>query len=144
MHSAKLDNCRICGRLFLKDHTDYCLDCYQEIEQEFNIVSKFIKSEENRDATIEKVSESTDVSIKRITDFIRDGRIYAVDFPNLAYPCAYCGKLIKKQVLCNSCFESLASDIDQTFKKEEQVNQILSKQQSHFKEAQYWRLKKDK
>lgn len=128
----QLDNCRICGRLFLKDHTAYCLDCYKEIEQEFDRVIKFLKIEQNREATVEKVSESTDVSIKRIINFIRDGRIYAEDFPNLFYPCAYCGKQIKKEVLCNSCFNELSSDIDKSLKKEGLVNQILSKQKSLF------------
>lgn len=144
MQLAQLDNCRICGRLFLKDHTDYCLDCYKEIEQQFKRVVAFLKIELNRDATIEKVSESTEVSVKRIINFIRDGRIYAEDFPNLGYPCAYCGKLIKKQILCNNCFDNLSSDIDQTLKREELVNQILNKQQLHFNEEQYWRLKQDK
>lgn len=144
MQLHQLDNCTICGRLFLKDHTDYCLDCYKEIEQEFDRVNKYLKSEQNREATVETISESTNVSIKRITNFIRDGRIYADDFPNLFYPCAYCSTQIKKQVLCSSCFEKLSSDIDQSLKKEEFVNQILSKQQTLFRESKYWRLKQEK
>jgi flagellar operon protein (TIGR03826 family) len=144
MLSAKLDNCKICGRLFLKDQIDCCLDCYQEMELEFDRVTKFLKSEQNRDATVEKVSKCTNVSIKHITNFILDGRIYAEDFPNLGYPCAYCGKLIKKQLLCNSCFENLSRDIVQSLRKDEYVNQILQKQKEHFNESQYWRLKKEK
>lgn len=144
MPLPELDNCKICRRLFLKDHTDYCLNCYKEIEQEFDRVIKFLKREQNREATVERVSESTDVSVKRIINFIRDGRIYAADFPNLYYQCAYCGKPIKKEILCNSCFEELSSDIDKSLKKEELVNQILNKQASHFKETQYWRLKQEK
>lgn len=144
MQSAQLENCRTCGRLFLKEHTDYCLDCYKEIELEYDRVIEFLKSDQNRDATVEKVSKSTNVSIKRITSFIQDGRIYAEDFPNLGYSCAYCGKLIKKQILCNGCFENLSSDIDQSLKQEEFVHQILRNQQTVFKESQYWRLKKEK
>lgn len=144
MLSAKLDNCKVCGRLFLKDHIDCCLDCYQEMELEFDQVTTFLKNERNRDATVEKVSKCTNVSIKRITNFILDGRIYAEDFPNLGYPCAYCGKLIKKQILCSNCFENLSRDIVQSLSKEEFVDTILRKQQEHFTESQYWRLKKEK
>jgi flagellar operon protein (TIGR03826 family) len=144
MQLPELDNCRICGRLFLKDHTDYCLDCYKKIEQEFDRVVKFLKIESNRNATVEIVSENTKVSVKRINSFIREGRIYADDFPNLGYPCAYCGTLIKKQVLCNSCFENLSADIDHSLKTDALVNQILSKQRSHFIESKYWRLRQDK
>ncbi len=144
MQLSHLENCRICGRLFLKDHTDYCLDCFKEIEKQFDRVMKFLKSEQNQNATVEKVSECTMVSIKQITNFIRDGRIYAEDYPNIGYPCTYCGKLIKKQILCKSCFENLSSDIDRSLKQEELVNQILSKQRERFKETQFWRLKQHK
>ncbi|WP_404330225.1 flagellar protein [Mesobacillus maritimus] len=144
MQSAQLDNCRICGRLFLKQHTDYCLECYKEMELDFDRVKLFLKSEQNRDATVEKVSMCTTVSAKRIAHFIREGRIYAEDFPNLGYPCAYCGKLIKKQILCNSCFDHLSFDISHSLEKEEYVNQILKNQRSSLKESHYWRLKQGK
>jgi hypothetical protein len=116
------------------------LDCFKEIEREFDQVRRFLKNEQNRDATVETVSKCTDVSIKRITHFIRDGRIYGEDFPNLGYPCAYCGKLIKKQFLCNSCFEDLSFDIAQSIRKEE----LNGNQQIPFKESQYWRVKQEK
>lgn len=144
MLSAQLENCKICGRLFIKEHIDCCLDCYKEMELEFERVTKFLKNERNREATVEKISKSTNVSIKHIINFILDGRIYAEDFPNLGYPCAYCGKLIKKQLLCNSCFEDLSKDIHQSLRKDEFVDQILLKQQERFTESQYWRAKKGK
>lgn len=144
MLSAKLDNCKICGRLFIKDHIDCCLDCFKEMELEFERVTNFLKNERNREATVEKVSKATNVSIKQITNFILDGRIYADDYPNLGYPCAYCGKLIKKQLLCNSCFENLSKDIVRSLKEDEFVERILQNQQEHFEELQYWRLKKEK
>jgi len=114
------------------------------MELEFNRVTKFLKLEQNREATVETVSKCTNVSVKRIAHFIREGRIYAEDYPNLGYPCAYCGKLIKKQLLCNSCFENLSREIDESLKKDELVNEILKNQQTTFRESQYWRLKKEK
>lgn len=118
MRFERLDNCKICGRLFVKEHTDICLDCYHEIEREFNRVEDFLKIEQNRLATLEIVSEQTNVSKKRIANFIRDGRIYADDFPQLGYPCKSCGTLIKRQVLCNDCYEQLVTEIKKSLHKE--------------------------
>ena len=138
----RLDNCRICGKLYLKDHTDYCLDCYKEVELEYKTVIGFLKIEKNRNATIEEVREFTDVSLTRIADFIREGRIYAEDYPNLGYPCAHCGKVIKRQMLCDNCFNQFTSDVDKTLKRDKLLDAMDSNQQVQSKNPQYWKLRK--
>ena len=138
----RLDNCRICGKLFLKDHTDYCLDCYKEVELEFKSVIGFLKIEKNHNATIEEVSEFTEVSLKQITEFIRDGRIYAEDYPNLGYPCAHCDKVIKRQMLCDNCFNQFTTDVDKTLKRDNFFKEVENNQQVQSKSQQYWKLKK--
>ncbi|WP_075619443.1 flagellar protein [Paenisporosarcina indica] len=140
----RLDNCRICGRLFLKDHTENCLDCYKEVEQEFKYVIEFLLNEQNRYATIEIVSESTNVSLKQIAEFMRDGRIYADDYPNLGFPCAHCGKLIKRQVLCDDCFDQFSSEVNTTLKRDKLVGEVGRKERLRSIDAQYWRLKRNK
>lgn len=142
MHSNQLENCVLCGRLYLKSYTDFCLDCYKEIEADFKKVDAFIKDEVNREATLEELSEATDVSEKRIADFIRDGRIYGEDFPNLGYPCAHCGTVIKRQVLCNSCYEQFSSEISRTLKLDKLADEIGRKPQE--RAGKYWQVKQDK
>lgn len=142
MQSNQLDNCVICGRLYLKSYTDYCLDCYKEIEQDFKEVNTFIKEEVNRNATMEELSEATEVSEKRIADFIRDGRIYGEDFPNLGYPCAHCGTVIKRQVLCQSCFKQFSSDINRTLKRDILAEEVGRKLQD--RNSKYWQVKQGK
>lgn len=140
MQSDRLANCTICGKLYLKDHTDYCLDCYKDMEREFKIITDFLKIEENRFASIEEISAFTDVAEKRIADFIRDGRIYVEDYPNLGYGCAHCGTLIKRQMLCASCFEEFTSEVNKTLKAEkflEDVNRPYEQEQK----ARYWKLR---
>lgn len=100
------------------EHREYCTDCYREMELEYKRVTDFLKSAHNQQATLEMVSDGTDVSAKRIIEFIREGRIYMEDFPNLGYPCAHCGKLIQRQVLCNDCYQQLTHDINKTLNKE--------------------------
>lgn len=140
MQSDRLANCTICGKLYLKDHTDYCLDCYKDMEREFKIITDFLKIEENRFASIEEISAFTDVAEKRIADFIRDGRIYVEDYPNLGYGCAHCGTLIKRQMLCTSCFEEFTSEVNKTLKAEkflEDANRPYEQEQK----ARYWKLR---
>ena len=141
MGANQLDNCRICGTLFLKDYTDYCLDCYKEIEQEFERVNDFLKNENNRNANIHEVSGFTNISVKQIADFIRDGRIYAEDYPNLGYPCRHCGKLIKRQMLCNNCFDEFSSEIDRTLKTDKLLEEVGKKPTRAPVNAQYWKLR---
>ena len=151
MQPGKLDNCRICGKLFLRDHTDYCLGCYKKTEQDFKLVSDFLSNEQNRFATIEEVSIETEVSVKQVADFIRDGRIYAEDYPNLGYRCSHCDKMIKRQLLCDECFQQFSSEINQTLKRENLIDEIRNTQNRQHQQnqqstkvntPQYWQLKK--
>ncbi len=127
MQSGQLDNCIICGRLFLKDHSDSCLECYLEIEHDFNRVADFLESDQNRYATIEEVREFTNVSKRQITEFLREGLIFSEDYPNLGYGCDHCGKLIKRQLLCNGCFNQFSTDVNRTLNKEKLLDEIQSK-----------------
>ncbi|MGB3259868.1 flagellar protein [Paenisporosarcina sp.] len=127
MQSGQLTNCIRCGRLFLKDHSDSCLDCYLEIEHDFKCVAEFLEIDQNRYATIEQVSEGTNVSVKQISEFLRDGLIFSEDYPNLGYGCSHCGKLIKRQLLCNECFVQFSTDVSRTLTKEKLLEEIQSK-----------------
>lgn len=140
MQSNRLANCSICGRLFLKDHTDYCLDCYKEMEQEFKVVADFLKVEGNRFASIEETSKFTEVAEKRIADFIRDGRIYVEDYPNLGYGCSHCGTLIQRQMLCADCFEEFSSEVNKTLKAEK-IFEDMNKPEEPAQAARYWKLR---
>jgi flagellar operon protein (TIGR03826 family) len=133
-----LDNCRLCGRLYLKNYTDYCIDCCKEVEEKFNIITGYLNNERNRKVTLEQASTNTGVSVKQIENFIRDGRIYAEDYPNLGYPCAHCSKLIKKQLLCVDCFDRFSMDL-KTLTKDKDTE---SEQFMRRGETKYWRLKK--
>ncbi|MCJ1909778.1 TIGR03826 family flagellar region protein [Planococcus ruber] len=141
VHSNQLENCVLCGRLYLKSYTDFCLDCYKEIEADFKKVDAFIKDEANREATLEELSEATEVSEKRIADFIREGRIYGEDFPNLGYPCAHCGTVIKRQVLCDSCYDQFSEEVNRTLKRDQLADEIRKPQQ---RAGKYWQVKQDK
>lgn len=142
MGANQLDNCRICGTLFLKDYTDYCLNCYKKIEQEFKLVNDFLRIEANRFADLQEISRATTVSAKQISDFIRDGRIYADDFPNLGYPCKHCGTVIKRQILCDDCYKEFSAEINVTLKNDEFLEATGRKRERPKVNAQYWKVRK--
>lgn len=66
---------------------------------------------EEKTATIQEVSEATDVSIKQITKFIKEGRISVANNPNMTYPCEVCGILIREGNMCDSCRQRLTRDL---------------------------------
>lgn len=136
MTSHQLENCRNCGRLFLNGSRNYCTECYEQIESQFKIVVDFLRNDQNWNTTLDKLAASTGVPMKRIQEFLRDGRIFAEDYPQLTYPCSKCGKPIKKQVVCDQCFEQLSSEINNAIGKHQGKHQSTEDN-----EERYWRLK---
>lgn len=122
----RLTNCTQCGKLYAKTFTDYCMDCYLEIEEDFKIAERFLRAEENRNVTLEELSAATNVSAKRLSMFIRDMRIYAEDFPNLGYSCAHCPTIIKRQLLCAPCFEIFSSEMNISLKQDKLREEMKS------------------
>jgi flagellar operon protein (TIGR03826 family) len=119
----QLDNCPKCGKLFVKGIRDVCQECNKVEEEEYKIVTAFLRDRENRKATIYEVSEATEVTIKQITKFIRQGRISMEGLPNMGYPCESCGQMTKEGNVCSSCRSKLSRDVNnlmQTEKKRQE------------------------
>lgn len=104
-----LDNCPRCGRLFVKNLMGLCQPCIKELEHEYEICVKYLR--ENRGTNIQELSDATEISIKEITRFIREGRISIANAPNMMYPCEVCGTLIRDGHMCDSCRNRLRKDL---------------------------------
>jgi flagellar operon protein (TIGR03826 family) len=102
-------NCPRCGRLFAKSFREVCQACTKEIEMEYDKCLQYLREEKT--ATIQEVSEATEVSIKQITKFIKEGRISVANNPNMTYPCEVCGILIREGTMCDSCRQRLTRDL---------------------------------
>ncbi|MFU1796312.1 TIGR03826 family flagellar region protein [Paenibacillus azoreducens] len=111
-----LANCPRCGRLFAANFKDMCPNCIKEIEHEYEKCVQYLREEKG--ATIQELSEATEVSIKQITRFIREGRISVMNAPNLMYPCEVCGNLIREGHMCDSCRSRLTKELHQAIKDE--------------------------
>lgn len=99
--SLNIANCPRCGKIYAKGIRDVCVSCAKEIELEYEKCVEFLR--ENRGATIFEVSDATEVSVRQITKFIREGRISLMNAPNLGYPCESCGIVIRQGNLCDDC-----------------------------------------
>ncbi len=107
--SLNIGNCPRCGRVFAKGYRDVCNDCHKEIEMQYEKCIEFLR--ENRECHIDQLSEATEVPIRQITKFIREGRISLNGLPNLAYPCEACGTTIREGTMCESCRGRLKGEL---------------------------------
>ncbi|MDN3956542.1 TIGR03826 family flagellar region protein [Sporolactobacillus laevolacticus] len=108
---TELENCKSCGRLFVRVSSPYCPDCLKKQNEMYETVYRYIRKQENRQSTVTEVHEATGVEINLIYQWIREGRLQTAVFPNLGYPCKSCGKMIQTGTLCDNCRHQLEHDI---------------------------------
>lgn len=120
-----LANCPRCGRLFDNSFKDICQYCTKEEEELYQKVRLYVK--ENRKCTIYECSDDTEVPIKTIARFIKQGRINLKNNPNMMYPCETCGAPISTGRYCSDCSGQLTKGFKEISDqhKEEQKQQRL-------------------
>ncbi|MEW4372164.1 TIGR03826 family flagellar region protein [Paenibacillus kandeliae] len=113
-----LGNCPQCGKLYVLNLRGMCSDCIKKIERQYEDCNHYLR--QNRGATITELSEATEVPIKQITQFIREGRISIANAPNMGYACEVCGTVIREGNMCDSCRSRLTKDIRHAYQEPEQ------------------------
>ncbi|OEH86761.1 hypothetical protein BHU72_00355 [Desulfuribacillus stibiiarsenatis] len=68
------DICGICERFYPKDGKDYCPDCRDKDQNEFNILRDYVK--QNYNAKVFEASNATGIPINTIMRFVRERRIH--------------------------------------------------------------------
>lgn len=104
-----LANCPRCGKLFSKNFREVCQNCHQALEQDYERCNKYLR--ENKGLTIQELSDHTEITVRQITLWIREGRISLLNAPNMSYPCEVCGILIRDGHMCDSCKARLKNDV---------------------------------
>ena len=102
-------NCPRCGKLFMKLRDPVCASCMKDDEENFETVRAFVKEFPNR--TIKEVSDECNVSVKRILQYIRDGRLEASSGIQSEVTCSKCGKQILSGRMCELCVKEVGSQI---------------------------------
>lgn len=105
-----IDYCSRCQRIYPKNQHGVCANCLKEIENQYEACVKFLR--ENRASSLQELSDATEVPVRQIAKFIRDGRISIKNLPNMAYGCEVCGTDIREGHICDSCRSKLAKDVN--------------------------------
>jgi len=108
-------NCLKCKKVFTYFNSPFCPDCVKEEETVFERVRAYIK--ENNACTMADVVEATGVSIKKITRYLKEGRIEiskGMEGQGVL-DCELCGKEITKGKFCDSCAVKISQDMNVLF-----------------------------
>lgn len=101
-------NCRSCGRLFnYMSGIPLCPMCQKKLEEKFQEVKAYL--DENKNATVEQVSEEMDVSVKQIRQWIREERLALSTAGADGITCEQCGAPICTGRFCEKCKAAMAN-----------------------------------
>ncbi len=139
---ADILNCPRCNKIFVKNLRDVCTDCYREEENDYQTVHQFVRKRDNRMASIIEVEQETGVDKTLIYKFIRQGRIHLASFPNLAYPCESCGKMIREGRICGECKGNITSGVERADREKEFQNRKRQVENSKVTTYHSLRIKK--
>lgn len=106
-------NCIRCGKMFRSvGGRRLCPDCVKAEMEEFHAVKEYLR--EHPHANILDVSQATGVSVKKLRDYIREGRLVLAEGADWGIKCENCGAPVKTGRFCPEC----AEELEKEFKRE--------------------------
>jgi predicted amidophosphoribosyltransferase len=125
MISMNASNCPRCGRMFTKiSSANVCEDCRKAESEKFEEVRAYVK--ENPHSSAQEVSEKCDVSVKRILQYVRDGKLEVSQGMEGIVTCSKCGRPIKSGRMCERCAKSAANAVSSMLSSAAQVTRESS------------------
>lgn len=106
----EIRNCKRCGKMYAYvAGMPICEQCRQKDEDDFQNVKKYIY--QHRGASMKEISEACEVSIEKITRFLREGRLEIKEDSNIILECENCGQPIKTGKYCQECSKKLEREL---------------------------------
>ena len=106
----EIKNCKRCRKIIMYSvGPQLCEDCKQLEEEEFKKVRKFVRDYPG--ATIQEVSEATEVSQNTIHKYLKEGLLEVAENSPIAIQCENCGARIRSGRFCAQCSATLARDM---------------------------------
>jgi len=126
----EVKNCVKCKKLFqYLSGPPLCPNCKDQEEKDFQAVRQYLK--EHPRATISEVAETLEISVEKITRFLKDGRLEVAPGSTMLLECERCGVPISTGRFCAVCSGKLESDLSATSRelhdKAKQAPQSLMK-----------------
>ncbi|MCL2564440.1 MAG: MerR family transcriptional regulator [Defluviitaleaceae bacterium] len=110
-------NCPRCGKVFRRLSVPICEDCVESEEKDFIRIKEFIA--DNPTSTLKEVAEGTDVSVKRLFKYLREGRLeIAGGLAGGEFTCEKCNKPIATGRICSKCHLEMTSKVSELFGKD--------------------------
>ncbi|MFV0344533.1 MAG: flagellar protein [Anaerocolumna sp.] len=122
--------CVRCKRMFtyLGFGHFYCPACKKIDEEDFAKVKEYIYDHGNASAMV--VSEHTGISLARITQYLREGRLEIPEMSSIFIKCEMCSQDIRSGRLCPSCAGKLSGPLRESMNfDDEQVGQVPRKKE---------------
>lgn len=106
--------CVRCKKLFQHiSGPPICYECKAQEEKDFDRVKEYLK--EHPRATLSEVAEETEVSVERITKFLKEGRLEITQSSGIMLKCEKCGRPIPGGRLCKACSSQLKNDLQGSY-----------------------------
>ena len=116
--------CRRCKKIFQYiTGPQICPRCKQKEEEMFQVVKEYLR--QNPGATMNIVSQETEVSVAIIEGFLRQGRLEVTSDSPIALSCESCGVRILTGRLCQKCNASLVGGLSSAAKEIETEKRAL-------------------
>lgn len=131
----EVKNCKRCKKIFMYTMgPQICDECKRQEEEDFSKVRVFLRDFPG--ASIQEVSDNTEVPTQLIYKFLKEGLIEVSESSSIALQCESCGVRITSGRFCLACSKKLASDMmkaGQTLK--DTLNQKSTQKQSSDKDS---------
>ena len=111
----EIRNCAKCKKLFqYLSGPLLCPACKDQDEKDFQKVKDYLK--ENPRASMTEVAETLEISVDRITRYLKEGRLEVAPGSAITLECESCGAPITSGRFCNLCSGKLHNDLEATSK----------------------------
>lgn len=105
-----LRNCARCGKLFgSAGGQRLCPTCVKQEQEEYEAVRAYLKKRPG--APLLEVSDATGVSVGRIREWVREGRLVLHEPSGNGLKCERCGQAVTTGRLCDRCRRELAAQL---------------------------------
>lgn len=110
MVAVTLRNCVRCGKLFGSSGGQrLCPTCVKQEQEDYEAVRAYLKKRPG--APLLEVSDATGVSVARIREWVREGRLVLHEPGGNGLTCERCGQPVTTGRLCERCRRELAAQL---------------------------------
>jgi len=134
-------NCQLCKRVFTYAGSPICPDCARADNEVFEAVRLYVK--EHPENSLAQVSSATEVSIKKIMRYVKEGRLEISKGMQGEFLCENCGKPISKGRYCPRCLVEINHQVKSMFTKQAPVPEKAPEKKSDGKSRMYTRIKSE-